>query len=105
MTDGEKIAKAAESYIGTPHVNGAKVKGAGIDCGMLLIASLEDAGIIKKIRSRSRRIPMNGTCTIVMNGFCLMSGSIVKRQPLKTQNQAIFSCISTAGVFLMQAFI
>lgn len=48
MTDGEKIAKAAESYIGTPHVNGAKVKGAGIDCGMLLIASLEDAGIIKK---------------------------------------------------------
>ncbi len=45
---GEKIARAAEKWLGTPHVNGAKVKGVGVDCGMLLIASLEDAGAIQQ---------------------------------------------------------
>jgi cell wall-associated NlpC family hydrolase len=45
---GEKIAKAAMEYLGTPHRNYAKVKGVGVDCGMLLIASVEDANIIPK---------------------------------------------------------
>lgn len=49
MTDqGRKIANAALEYLGTPHVNQARVKGKGVDCGMLLIASLEDSGVIKK---------------------------------------------------------
>lgn len=48
MTDGEKIATAALEWLGTPHVNMAKVKGRGVDCGMLLIASVEDAGLIEK---------------------------------------------------------
>lgn len=46
MTGGEKIAKAAYTWLGTPHVNMAKVKGVGVDCGMLLIACLEDAGLV-----------------------------------------------------------
>ena len=45
---GRKIADAALEYLGTPHVNQAKVKGKGVDCGMLLIASLEDAGAVEK---------------------------------------------------------
>ena len=45
---GRKIADAALEYLGTPHVNQAKVKGKGVDCGMLLIASLEDAGAVAK---------------------------------------------------------
>lgn len=48
MSDGEKIAKASLTWLGTPHVNQAKVKGKGVDCGMLLIASIEDAGIMPK---------------------------------------------------------
>ena len=48
MSLGRKIANAALEYLGTPHVNFAKVKGKGVDCGMLLIASLEDAGAIEK---------------------------------------------------------
>lgn len=48
MTDGEKIAAAARSWLGTPHVNQARVKGIGVDCGMLLIGALEDAGLIDK---------------------------------------------------------
>lgn len=43
---GDKIAKAALGWLGTPHVNMAKVKGRGVDCGMLLIAALEDSGAI-----------------------------------------------------------
>lgn len=45
---GKDIAKAACEWIGTPHVNNAKVKGVGVDCGMLLIAALEDSHTIKK---------------------------------------------------------
>lgn len=48
MTDGEKIAKASLTWLGTPHVNQAKVRRKGVDCGMLLIASIEDAGIMPK---------------------------------------------------------
>lgn len=48
MTTGERIAKAAMPWLGTPHVNQARVRGCGVDCGMLLIAALEDAGVIPK---------------------------------------------------------
>ena len=42
------IVKEAYTWLGTPHINQAKVKGRGIDCGMLLIACLEGAGYIKE---------------------------------------------------------
>lgn len=45
---GKKIAEAAKSWLGTQHINGARVKGHGVDCGMLLIAALEDSGTIEK---------------------------------------------------------
>lgn len=48
MVDGKKIAACALAYLNTPHVNGAKVKNYGIDCGMLIIAALEDAGEMDK---------------------------------------------------------
>ena len=42
------IVKEAYTWLGTPHVNQAKVKGKGIDCGMLIIACAEGAGLIEK---------------------------------------------------------
>lgn len=48
MTQGELIASKAWDWLGTPHVNMAKVKGHGVDCGMLLIAVVEDARLIPK---------------------------------------------------------
>lgn len=45
---GKDIAKAACEWLGTPHINNAKVKGVGVDCGMLLIAALEDSHTIEK---------------------------------------------------------
>lgn len=44
----EKIVKEAYTWLGTPHRNYAKVKGIGVDCGMLLIATLEGSGKIEK---------------------------------------------------------
>lgn len=68
MTDGEKIAKAAAEWLGTPHINGAKIKSCGVDCGMLLIGCVEDAGLLKKTVSRLSRTRTNGTCTIAKSG-------------------------------------
>lgn len=42
------IVKEAYTWLGTPHVNQAKVKGKGVDCGMLLIACLENSGYVEK---------------------------------------------------------
>ena len=47
--EGKQVARAAMGWLGTPHVNQAKVKWKGVDCGMLLIASLEDAGLRKSL--------------------------------------------------------
>ena len=43
---GKEIAAAAKTWIGTPHMNNAKVKGKGVDCAMLMVGALEDAGIM-----------------------------------------------------------
>ena len=46
--EGKRVAEAALTWLGTPHVNGARVKGKGVDCGMLLMGSLEDAGLLER---------------------------------------------------------
>lgn len=46
--EGERVAQAALAWLGTPHVHQAKVKGRGVDCGHLLLAALEDAGLMEK---------------------------------------------------------
>lgn len=48
MNNGVAIAEAAGKWLGTPHKNNAKVRGVGVDCGMLLIGAVEDAGLIEK---------------------------------------------------------
>jgi hypothetical protein len=42
------MVKEAYTWLGTPHRNFAKIKGVGVDCGMLLIGVLEGAGKVKK---------------------------------------------------------
>lgn len=48
MTDMEKLADAAMNWLGTPYVSGARVRGAGVDCGMLLLGAAEDAGLVAR---------------------------------------------------------
>lgn len=47
---GKKIADGAMKWLGTPHINGAKVKGRGVDCAMLCMASVEEAGLLHKYK-------------------------------------------------------
>jgi cell wall-associated NlpC family hydrolase len=49
MTEaGERAAVVAEarSWVGTRYVSNADVKGAGVDCGMLLVRCFVDVGLI-----------------------------------------------------------
>nr|DAE53970.1 MAG TPA: cell wall-associated hydrolase [Bacteriophage sp.] len=48
MTGGDKIVQAAMRWLGTPHVNGACVRGRGVDCGHLLAGVVIDAGLISR---------------------------------------------------------
>ena len=43
------VVKEAESWIGTPFHHAARIKGAGIDCLMLLAEVYERAGVIARI--------------------------------------------------------
>ena len=47
MTDkGELLVKSALSWLGTPYHSGARIKHVGVDCGQLLIAVYEEAGLL-----------------------------------------------------------
>jgi cell wall-associated NlpC family hydrolase len=48
MTWRDKVIEEAKTWKGTPHRNGARVKGAGVDCGQILIAVYESAGVLAK---------------------------------------------------------
>ena len=47
IESGQRAAIVAEarSWIGTPYHNCADIKGAGVDCGMLLVRVFVDAGL------------------------------------------------------------
>lgn len=40
------LEKIAQTYVGTPHINGGNVKGAGLDCCTLVTSLYREAGII-----------------------------------------------------------
>lgn len=49
MTQREAVVVAARSWLGTPYHHHARVKGKGVDCGMLIIAAFYEAGLIADI--------------------------------------------------------
>lgn len=46
MSWQEDAINEAMTWIGTPHHNEARVKGAGVDCGQILIAVYEKVGVL-----------------------------------------------------------
>lgn len=42
----EQVCAVARSWIGTPYRDGARVKGSGADCAMLVAAVYEEVGVI-----------------------------------------------------------
>lgn len=47
-----RVVEEAKTWIGTPYHHAASVKGAGVDCGTLLIEVYSDAGIIERFKPR-----------------------------------------------------
>jgi cell wall-associated NlpC family hydrolase len=112
MTDSETARRAAvvaeaRSWIGTPYHNCADIKGAGVDCGMLLVRVFVDTGLCPPFeprpcppdwhlhRSEERYLgfvfdraaevaaPLPGDLLILRFGRCYSHGGIVtKAQPL-----------------------
>lgn len=48
MTQGERIAAAAKTWLGTPYANNSIAKGYGVDCAHLLLGTLIDAGLLQE---------------------------------------------------------
>lgn len=52
MTEAEerhRVVEVARTWIGTPFISRAKVRGHGADCGTLIAACFEEAGLLPKI--------------------------------------------------------
>jgi NlpC/P60 family putative phage cell wall peptidase len=106
MTTREKSVEVARTWIGTPYHHKAKVKGAGTDCGMILIAIFAEAGVIKdyepedypadwmmhrseerylatveKFAKKVEREPLPGDLVLFKFGRCISHGAIVTEWP------------------------
>lgn len=49
MTKRDLVVAASRAWLGTPYHHRARVKGHGVDCGQLIIASFVDAGLIDNL--------------------------------------------------------
>ena len=52
MTEHEQrqaVVAEALTWLGTPYHHRARVKGAGVDCGQLLAAVFEGAGVLRHV--------------------------------------------------------
>jgi len=104
-SDMQRAAVVAEarSWIGTPYHNCADVKGAGVDCGMLLVRVFVDSGLIPQFDPRPYPIdwhlhrdderylgfifdrcaevmePQPGDVMVLRYGRCYSHGGIVSR--------------------------
>jgi cell wall-associated NlpC family hydrolase len=102
------VVAEARSWIGTPYHNCADIKGAGVDCGMLLVRVFVDTGLIPRFdprpypidwhlhRNHERylgfvfdrgfgevKIPQPGDVMVLRYGRCYSHGGIISSaQPL-----------------------
>lgn len=51
LTDEERqrVIAAAQTWVGTPYHHAGRIKGAGVDCAMLLCEAYEEAGIVGRV--------------------------------------------------------
>jgi cell wall-associated NlpC family hydrolase len=103
----EAVVKEAISWIGTPYQHEARVKGAGVDCGMFLLEVFERCGLmehidiphyppdwhlhrgeqkylgwVKKYCHKVDRKPLAGDLILYQWGRCISHGSIVIDYPI-----------------------
>jgi cell wall-associated NlpC family hydrolase len=49
MLQREAVVEEARSWVGTPYHHHARIKGAGVDCGMILAEVYERAGVLPHV--------------------------------------------------------
>lgn len=101
-----KVVEETKTWLGTPYISNGAVKGAGVDCGMLLVKVFSDVGLIEPfdprpypaqwalhqsaeryltlIQSYSREIvgpPLPGDVVLFQFGKCWAHGAIVINWP------------------------
>ena len=106
MTWRDDVVSAARSWLGTPYHHRARVKGAGTDCGMILIAVFSEAGLIEdfdageyspdwmmhrsqelylqtveRYAKKVNREPQAGDIALFRFGRCISHGAIVTEWP------------------------
>ena len=102
----EDVVRVARAWIGTPYHHRAKVKGAGVDCGMILQAVFSEAGVIndydtgeyppdwmmhrsqelylcavEQYAKKVNREPLPGDVALFRFGRCISHGAIVTDWP------------------------
>ncbi len=107
----QAVVAEAMTWIGTPYHTEADVKGAGVDCGMLLVRVFVDLGLVESFDPRPypsqwhlhqraeryvqwvekwtrelpgppKRIPLPGDIVLFHYGLCYGHGGIVTEWPL-----------------------
>jgi len=104
----EDVLDEARSWIGTPYAPGQMVKGAGVDCGMLLIGIFRNVGhldpgfdprpypiqwhfhqagerylgIVEKFAWEITSSPLPGDIVLFKFGKCFSHGAVVIKWPL-----------------------
>lgn len=106
MSWRDDVVSEARSWLGTPYHHRARVKGAGTDCGMILIAVFSQVGVIEDFdpgeysqewmmhRSEEKylaqveryatkvdRDPLPGDIVLFKFGRCISHGAIVTEWP------------------------
>lgn len=113
MSDNERqrVVEIARTWIGTPYLSNAMVRGAGVDCAMLLIGVYREAGLLpddldprpyppqwhlhqgeerykniverfaKEVAAPPERIPLPGDVVLFKIGRLFAHGGIVSNWP------------------------
>lgn len=106
MSWRDDVVAEARSWLGTPYHHRARVKGAGTDCGMILIAVFSQVGLIEdfepeeysqewmlhrseerylehieKYAKKVEREPLAGDIVLFRFGRCISHGAIVTEWP------------------------
>ena len=62
----EKVIQEAKTWLKTPYVPEARVKGAGTDCGQFLLGVFENAGLIPHIEIPHYPVDIAANCAVPM---------------------------------------
>lgn len=115
--DPASVVYEARKWLGTPWCHGARARGQGVDCGQLLAAVYEDAGVVDRldvpyypqdfalhrddplflnfVESYARRVDeaRPGDVALFKFGRCISHGAIVIAWP-----KIIHACVRTGSV-------